>query len=111
VEPPRSTACSASTRASIPRRRPGLDIVVAGDESYNTSIDLPHGFPSDGARFVYRPAITSGTLTFYFDVSNESTSKKFGEASKTDLELKPHGSVQLDLTLRPLSAPVDMAAD
>jgi hypothetical protein len=84
-----------------------LDIIVAGDESYRTSIDLPHGFPTDGARFVYRPAISSGTLVFYFDVA-DSSANKFGEASTTNVQLKPHGGVELDLTLRPLVASGDM---
>jgi hypothetical protein len=78
-----------------------LQIAVGGDESYDGTIDLPpQGFPTDGARFVYHPAISSGALDFYFAVSNDGFATKLGDASQTGLQLKPHEAVRLELTLR-----------
>jgi hypothetical protein len=80
-----------------------LDMVISGDESYATTIDLPHGLPSDGARFVYHPAIQSGTLVFYFDITNDGQATKLGEANTTNVALKPHEAVRVEVTLRACS--------
>jgi hypothetical protein len=85
-----------------------LQIVVGEDETYTTMIDLPNGLPSGEARFVYRPAISTGKLTFYFAVINTGGTK-VAEASTTHVELIAKRSVLVQLTLRPLEG-VDMGS-
>jgi parallel beta-helix repeat protein len=82
-----------------------LDIVVGGAETFKASYPITTQLVGDQARWIYRPRVPSGTLTFAVTGRSASGTVAFGQASVT---LKPGDTATGTVTLGATQASVDM---
>jgi hypothetical protein len=80
-----------------------LDEQVSGAETYHQRIGLAGQLRSGGARFVYRPGVGSGTLTF--DIAGLDASGAAVARGSATMPLSPGGTVAVTVSLQPIGAP------